>query len=236
MHRCRKCGYFDDMHDVVSRQCPLCQCGETPAAHGVEKLCPALCVVCAGGKQPLGEPHEHRPYRIGSTGEPLSLRRGSYEEAIDEPMPIEERVARIVSCIADNLPPVMMAAQLAEPEELIPYRPPMVPARPPYGAQEIAGYARKQAVGLGIRAVAGGWHPNPLYWRSADGIEGCGVWLQRDDLRALATWKRPSAKAGTKSGWATDIAYAWRIGSGQFPTKMTHTELDELLARTIGER
>ena len=230
--RCRKCGYLLDVHDADTKQCPVCACGEVPRAHltptGAERYCPALCMTC-GGRTPLGEAHEHRPYRLGEKGEPLSLRRGRYEQADDGPAPIEERVARIISCITRNLPPVLQAAQLAEPEYLVPVREPMVFARPPANGLEIAGYGGKQAVGLGRAGQERGWFPIALYWRAADGEEGCGVWLSRQDLRALATWKRPSTKAGTKSGWAVDIAYAWRVGSGTFPFKITHTALEGLL-------
>lgn len=212
--------------------------------HGAEKLCPALCMICANDPMYLERfdaqtgalvRHEHRPYRLGATGEPLGLRRGRYDQAHDGPMPIEERVARIISCVTADLPPVAQAEQLADVDDYSPRAAPMVWARPPASAVEIAGYAGKQAVGLGRKGHAEGWTPTALYWRAADGEEGCGVWLLRDDLRALATWKRPSAKAGTKSGWATDLAYAWRVGSGTFPYKITHTALEGLLVRT-GER
>jgi hypothetical protein len=229
--RCRKCGYFEDVHEDA--KCPVCQCGETPSVHvlapnGKAYLCPAFCMLCAS-MTPVGEPHEHRPYRLGKEGEPLSLRRGTFEQASSGPFPIEARVARILSCITIDLPPIAQAEPLAEPDEWVPHRPPQVRARSPLGPGEFAGYGGRQAVGLGRRGVLNGWGPTPLYWRSADGVEGCGVWLSKDPMRAVATWKRPAGKLGSKSGWGADIAYAWRTDSGTFPVKLTHTELEGLL-------
>lgn len=223
--RCRKCGYPEDAHEIGTKKCPICACGEVPAKHyrGVETspLCPALCMGC--GKvvaPPDGTPHRHRPYRLNDKDEALSLRQGKFERADEGPAPIDERVARIIG--------VELQEQAAEVTDQ--YRPPMVRARLPRSRLEYAGYGGRQAVGLGRRAALVGWSVRPLYWRAGDGAEGCGVWLWKDDLRAVATWKRPSTKAGMKSGWGADIAYAWRADVQRFPTKLNHTQLDELIS------
>jgi hypothetical protein len=109
--------------------------------------------------------------------------------------------------------------------------PPQVPARPPLSPGEFAGGSgNKQATKLGRHAIAGEWSVVPLYWRAHDGAEGCGVWLARDDLRALATWKRPPGGVGKLTGWAADLAYAWRTGAGRAPTKLNHTDLERLIS------
>lgn len=108
--------------------------------------------------------------------------------------------------------------------------PPQVPPRPPVGPEELASYHRKQAAGLGRVAVAVGWSARALYWRGHDGGEGCGVWLLRGPLRALATWSRPAGSVGKTSGWSADVAYAWRIDVQGFPTKVTHTYLEEIVS------
>lgn len=107
--------------------------------------------------------------------------------------------------------------------------PPQVPARPPLDPGEFAGYQRKQAVGLGRQAVAAGWDVRPLYWRSHDGTEGCGVWLVKGVMRAVATWQRKPGKLGAKSGWSADVAYAWRADVERFPTNLNHTDLERFI-------
>lgn len=111
----------------------------------------------------------------------------------------------------------------------VPPAPPQVPARPPAGPHEYASYRGKQAAGLGRRATEQGWTAVALYWRAAAGVEGCGVWLSKGTLRAVATWKRPAGKVGTLGGWATDLAYAWRTDAGRPPSKLTHTDLEGII-------
>lgn len=114
------------------------------------------------------------------------------------------------------------------------YEPPVrlpsqVPARSPLSAGEIAGYQGKQAVGLGRKAQAAGFAVRALYWRAGDATEGCGVWLSRGPLRALATWQRKPGSIGAASGWAADLAYAWRTDADGFPVRMTHTDLEGII-------
>lgn len=202
--RCRRCGYFADVHDLGTRKCPVCACGATPAEH--QPNCPG---------------------RVGKDGLPLKLRRGSYEPGDGRPTPVDERTARILSVITANLPPIDHPVEVELVEVVT--GPPQVAARPPYGPGEFAGYRGKQAVGLGRRAMDKGWNVAPLYWRAFDGTEGCGVWLLKGPLRAFGTWKRAAGKVGASTGWGTDIAYAWRSDVARFPTKLTHTQLDELI-------
>lgn len=109
-----------------------------------------------------------------------------------------------------------------------PAPPPRVPARPVRAATEIAGYQGRQAVGLGRKAVAAGWAVEAHYWRAHDGVEGCAVRMQKGDLYAVATWARPAAQAGGRSGWAADIAYG--VKRGEMPVKLTHTQLEGVIA------
>jgi hypothetical protein len=109
--------------------------------------------------------------------------------------------------------------------EVVP--PPRVPARPPTGPAELAGYQGRQAVGLGRAAAAAGWAVEARYWQAHDGTEGCAVRMARDDLYAVATWKRSASKAGGKSGWGADIAYGVRRGVA--PVKLTHTQLEGVI-------
>lgn len=105
--------------------------------------------------------------------------------------------------------------------------PPLVPARAPRNVGELAGYAGRQGVGLGRRAVAAGWRVAAFYWQAHDGAEGCAVKMARDDLYAVACWKRKPGKQGSKSGWEADIAYGVRRGDA--PVKLTHTQLEEVI-------
>lgn len=105
--------------------------------------------------------------------------------------------------------------------------PPLVPARAPQGPGELAGYGGRQAIGLGRKAAAAGWAVSAHYWQTHDGTEGCAVKLSRDDLFAVATWKRKPGKVGSASGWEADIAYGVR--RGDVPVKLTHTQLEGVI-------
>lgn len=107
--------------------------------------------------------------------------------------------------------------------------PPQVRPREPQHAGEIAGWQGKQAVGFGRKAIAAGWAVEPWYWRAGTGAEGCAVCISKDAARAVATWSRGPGMVGKTSGWATDVAYGWRIDVGRFPMKLTLTELEGLL-------
>jgi hypothetical protein len=120
---------------------------------------------------------------------------------------------------------------LHHPEPYRPPAPPLVPARPPQCAEEYATSNRGlSAAKLGRKAVELAWNVKALYWVGHDGTEGCGLWLAKDSLRAVATWKRKAEQAGNLTGWSTDIAYAWRTDIARFPTKVTHTDLEGLIA------
>ncbi len=125
---------------------------------------------------------------------------------------------------------VMEAARVVYVPEVV--APPQVPARAPYGPGELASYQGRQAVGLGRAAAARGWAVSAHYWRSANGTEGCAVKIWRRDLRAVATWKRPPGQLGKASGWAGDVAYAWRAGG--MPKQVKHTDLVEMITNDDG--
>jgi hypothetical protein len=109
-------------------------------------------------------------------------------------------------------------------------RTPLVSARAPTGPGEIAGAGgMKQATKLGRRAQACGWALEAVYWRAADETEGCALRLVKLPMRAVATWKRVAGRAGEKTGWAADLAYAWREDVARTPTKLTHTQLEGLI-------
>ena len=109
-----------------------------------------------------------------------------------------------------------------------PYEPPaapMVPARPPLGPGEFSTSNRGiSAVKLGRKAIDAEWSVAPLFWQSAAGIAGCGIWISKGVMRAVATWKRSAS-----GSWGTDLAYAWRTDVARFPSKLTHTELERLI-------
>lgn len=106
--------------------------------------------------------------------------------------------------------------------------PPLIAPRAPRGASELASYRGRQAVGLGRTAVAAGWSVAAFYWLCGDHSEGCAVKLRRDDLRAVATWRRAAGSIGKTSGWSADVAYGWRVG--RMPIKVSHTDLESFLA------
>jgi len=117
------------------------------------------------------------------------------------------------------------AARAVYVPEVVP--PPQVPARSPRGPEELAGYAGRQAIGLGRKAVAAGWRVTPHYWRAHDGTEGCAIKMSRGDLFAVALWTRKPGKQGGKSGWEADIAYGVRRGDA--PVKLSHTQLEGVI-------
>lgn len=200
--RCGACGYFRAVHDAAGK-CPLCACGEMPGAHGIipwrEPFCP-------GGRT------------SATTGKPLLLRQATFRE----PAPDGERRDWFGLSV-----PVMQAEREVVVEEI---GPPLVPARPPHGPTEFAGAGGgKQGSKLGRAAGRLGWTVSALYWQGFDGAEGCGVWLAKGELRAVALWKRAAENAGKTTGWAADVAYAWRTDVARFPTKLTHTDLERLI-------
>lgn len=203
--RCGACGYDRIDHDAAGK-CPLCACGEMPAAHGVV---PLLAPTCPGGR------------RSKTTDAPLLLRQGTFRPPEPE-VPRRDWFGLLV--------PVIETKVEIDPDEVRPHFPPRVPARPPYGPHEVAGAGGgKQGSKLGRRAVALGWQVEALYWQAHDGTEGCAVRLAKPPLRAVAMWSRPAELAGQKTGWKADGAYAWRTDVARFPTKVTHTDLERLI-------
>lgn len=210
---CASCGYPRDIHDVGTLKCPLCACGDVPGAHEVlpsgVHVCSCGCGAPAWQHSPdvatalwHGKPCPGR--RSKASGEWLLLRRGTYKQA--------SPIATVGPTAPDDVA-----------------LPPQVPARAPLTPGEYAGYGGRQAVGLGRAGVALGWLVTAHYWRAGDGTEGCAVKLSKGPLRAVATWGRSPGKQGSKSGWTADVAYAWRVDVRRAPTKVTHTELLELI-------
>jgi hypothetical protein len=205
--RCTKCGYFEGDHELVTLKCPICACGATPAEHD-----------------------PHCPGKISEkTGEPMSLRRGSF--AAPGPVaPVREWLGMLVPMTEAELAARVAAA--VPDTEVVEHRPPQVVARLPHGPAEVAGGTRKAAaVKLGKLARAAGWRVQPMYWRAGDGTEGCALRLAGpDNVRAVALWERPAGHVGELTGWGAKAAYAWRPGSGTFPVKVTHADIEKLLA------
>lgn len=148
--------------------------------------------------------------RRGTWREPPPVDRTPWHEII-------ARDSRARQAVIDD-------ARRAYVPEVVP--PPRIPARPPRGPAELAGYQGKQAIGLGRRAAAAGWRVAAHYAMRHDGTEFCAVKMQRDDLYAVATWTRKPGNAGKTSGWAADIAYG--VKAGTMPVKLTHTELERI--------
>lgn len=152
-------------------------------------------------------------------------RRGTFREDVPVPRRDWHGLQKILS--EAELKAALIGATRREPEGP---RTPQVPARPPLRPEEIAGGGKNaQATKLGRIAMAADWSVSALYWRDAGGVEGCGVWLAKEPLRALALWKRAAGQVGAVSGWLVDIAYAWRTDAERMPTKLTHTDLGRLI-------
>jgi len=241
--RCGACGYDRAVHDLLGK-CPLCACGEVPAAHDVladgRRGCPCGCGrpavehldpkrSCGCVLTPEAPAHACRwaPWwgglcpgrRSKTSGEWLLLRQATFRE----PAPPDARREWF-----GLLVPVIEAAE----HEVVVERvaPPLVPARPPLAATEFASTNRgMSAAKLGRKARELGWDVEPSYWVGFDGSEGCAVKFAKGELRAVALWRRAAADAGKLTGWKTDVAYAWRMGAGRYPTKVTHTDLERLI-------
>jgi hypothetical protein len=222
------CGYDRAEHDAVGK-CPLCACGDPPAAHEPAADGKLGCA-CACGSPPLLHDGRRALYagipcpgrRSKTSGAWLLLRQGTFK-------PAEPEVAR--RDWFGLLVPVIETKGEPDDDEVRPHLPPRVPARPPYGPHEIAGAGGgKQGTKLGRGALALGWQVEALYWQAADGSEGCAVRLAKPPLRAVALWSRPAELAGQKTGWKAGAAYAWRTDVARFPTKVTHTDLERLIA------
>lgn len=250
MTTCASCGYAATDHEPGTGKCPLCACGATPAQHrpvpvqtkdGPATLrgCLCDCEVPPALHAPQGVvcelcawrmPHACRwatwlgtlcPGRRGETsGEWLLLRQGTFKPA----GPPETALWREV--LARDTAARHAAADAAK----VPWEPehvpaPRIPSRPPRGLQEVAAGQGRQARGLGRKAVAAGWRALAAYWMAGDGTEGSAVSLARDAGRAVAIWTR----APGEKGWKTSSAYAWTIGAGRVPAKVTIAELERIL-------
>jgi hypothetical protein len=209
---CAACGYVEATHP--DGRCPVCVCGEVIDLHPWIPDGPMVLLTFAeGGRFTRPCPGKSTQLRHGKFRLPSQSDPAGYAEIMRR-----DAAARFA---ADD------EARLAlEPPAVVP---PQVPARPPVGPGELAGYGGKQAIGLGRTAVAAEWSVTALYWRSGAGVEGCGIWLAKGPVRAVATWKRAAGKQGAKSGWGADLAYAWRADVPRFPSRLNHTDLERLI-------
>lgn len=239
---CATCGYAEALHE--GGKCPLCACGDPLDAHeqvGDERRCACGCEVASAMHIPAGRtcslcdeavPHAcvwarwlgmpcpgRRSKGETTAGTWLVVRQGKYKA------PAEPEPRRMWFGL--SVPDLTPAPVEDEPAVS---GPPQVPARPPCGPGEFAGYQGKQAVGLGKKALSRGWNVAAWYWRAFDGAEGCAVALSLGPLRAVATWKRKAGNQGSKSGWGADVAYAWRIDVEAFPAAIGHTVLERLIS------
>lgn len=180
------------------------------------------CAGCGYAREPWHE--------LGSLKCPIETadkngRRGKWRD----PAPMDPYEANSAYVMRRDYLARMAAYDAAHaPYEPVVVPPPIVPARPPTGPGELAGYQGRQAVGLGRKAVAAGWLVEPWYWRAYDGTEGCAVKMLLGDLYAVATWERRPGQLGSKSGWSADLAYGVRRGDA--PVRMTHTQLEGVVA------
>lgn len=224
------CGYLREHHDALGK-CPLCRCGEPPSAHepyGKDRACSCACGSPAEAHD-LGKAlweGQPCPGRRGSSGAWLMLRQGTFREPEPAP-PVREWHGMMRPFTAAEID----AATAPGIDAADAVRPPQVVARAPQGPAEIAGAGgRKQATKLGRLAVAAGWRVEPAYWRGGDGTEGCALRLAGPDgLRAVVLWQRKPGGVGTLVGWAAGGAYAWRPGSGTFPERIGHADVEKLL-------
>jgi hypothetical protein len=178
-----------------------------------------LCASCGYGPEWHEQTGEHRcpPETADKNG-----RRGKWRTP-DPPVHLDYRAIMRRDWLARQAADA--AAHVEYEPEVVP--PPLIPARAPTGPTELASYQGRQALGMGRQAALAGWAVSAHYWKAYDGSEGCAVKMWRDDLYAVATWKRKPAKAGTKSGWEADIAYGVRRGDA--PVKLTHTQLEGVI-------
>lgn len=214
--RCGGCGYFLDVHVRRGKdvRCPVCACGETVDAHLSVAEPPApLLAFAENGKITHRCPGKGTQLRHGTFRDPPPPGPGNWRDVI-----AADRAARDEKRHLEEL--------AAMPDAV---RPPIVPARPPCGPHEIAGYQGRQAVGLGRKATALAWDVEAWYWLAGDRSEGCAVRLRKGPLRAVATWTRKAGNKNPRSGWAVDVAYAWRIDVERPATKLTHTDLEGLI-------
>jgi hypothetical protein len=216
MIRCARCGYAEDVHVLRDKKlrCPVCVCGERAVDHPAECITPTpLLEFAISGVVIWHCPGKDTQLRHGQLKPSPPVDPATWREIIARDTAERHRVSDAAKQV--YVPPVVLA--------------PLVPARPPASPLEFAGYGGRQAVGLGRKAIDAGWDVSPWYWKAGDGGEGCAVRLTKGPLRAVATWSRKPAAAGTKSGWSADLAYAWRSDVPGFPQEVTHTRLEELL-------
>lgn len=95
--------------------------------------------------------------------------------------------------------------RVVRPTVVEPRLPPAVPARAPYGPDELAD-GGGQALSTGRLAVANGWQVTPAYYRAADGLEASALSMTRDGIVIDAIWTALSAGVS----WSADVAYAWQ--------------------------
>jgi hypothetical protein len=239
---CASCGYDQATH--AGSRCPVCACGEVPERHdrvGEQLLCLCCCEVPAFMHAPTtdacwlcnaGLPHPcvyarwlaapcpgRRSEGETTKGRWLELRQGTFKPQYATP--------RETALWREVLSRDTAARHAAAEEKRRPYAPepvllPRVPARPPSFSREFAAGGGRQAKGLGKKAIAAGWSVEVRYWMAGDGTEGCALRMKRGDLRGVATWTR---SAGA-DGWKADVVYAWRIGSGRIPQKVTLKQLE----------
>jgi hypothetical protein len=155
-----------------------------------------------------------------AAGKLPTLRRGSYREA-----PPQGRYETRPGWGSILFPVDEVEPAAETPSE--PPGPPQVPARPAVGPGELAGYRRRQALGMGCRAAAAGWTVAAYYARSCDGEELSAIKMHRGPLRAVATWTRKAGNIGKSSGWSADVAFGWI--DGFMPKKINHTDLEGYL-------
>lgn len=208
------CGYGPEWHPGAGH-CPLCSCGASPDGH-LPVAVPAAPLLTWDGKQV----HRCPGKPMTAAGKLPMLRRGSYREAAPQGRYQTRPAWGSILFPVDEVDPV-------EEEASEPWGPPQVPARPPAGPGELAGYRGRQALGMGRAAAAAGWTLAAYYARAHDGEEMSAIKMLRGALRAVATWTRPAGNIGKSSGWRADVAYGWIEGS--MPQKVNHTDLEGYL-------
>lgn len=211
MKRCA-CGYGPEWHEGDLRVCPLCACGKTPDEHSQVTNPPAP-FRSFGATGPVMDPPA--PLRaamyIGVAlrgtirvqrvcpGKPRTaagalpqLRRGSWREP---PVARYER--------RPGWGDVMFPVAETKPVDDGTIPPPLIPARPAAGPDEIP----TTALRYGMKLAAHGCAIEPWYYQDHTGAEGCVLVIRHGELRAAAYWERPAA-----GSWKAARAVGWRVG------------------------
>jgi len=198
------CGYLLPWHR--GGQCPLCACGDMPAAH-VPVMTPPAPVLALHYTVAQVCPTHPR----SEAGQLLTLRRRAFRLPTP-PAELTDWYGLLVPVKPEELAERVAQALTAAP--------PRVAMRAPHGPAELA----PRAIRLGKMASDAGWFALPYYSVGGDGTEACSIRMRFESMRVVLLWKRAPGLFGGTKGWAADGAYAWCLG--ELPRKCSHTDVE----------